>query len=47
METYYTKKEYNDMKKFYEKKIQSLEKQNEKLVKKVNALTEAYDLITK
>ena len=47
METYYTKKEYNDMKKSLERKIQLLEKQNEKLVKKINALTEAYDLITK
>lgn len=47
METYYTKKEYNEMKQSYEKRIKLLEKQNEKLVKKVNVLTEAYDLITK
>jgi hypothetical protein len=35
METYYSKKEYNDMKKFYERKIKSLEKQVEKLTEKV------------
>ena len=31
METYYTKKEYNDMKRSLEKKISLLEKQVEKL----------------
>ena len=35
METYYSKKEYNDMKKFYERKIKSLEKQVEKLTEKL------------
>lgn len=35
METYYSKKEYNDMKRSYERKIKSLEKQVEKLTEKV------------
>ena len=35
METYYTKKEYNEMKKSLEKKIALLEKQNQKLTIKV------------
>ena len=47
METYYSKKEYNDMKKTLEKRIQLLEKQNAKLVEKNHKLTEAYELITK
>ena len=33
METYYSKKEYNDMKRSLEKKIDSLKKQNEYLKK--------------
>ena len=47
METYYSKKEYNDMKKTLEKRIQLLEKQIVKLVEKNRKLTEAYELITK
>lgn len=35
METYYTKKEYNDMKRSLEKKIELLEKQNKRLVDKL------------
>jgi hypothetical protein len=34
METYYSKKEYNDMKKSYEKRIKLLEKQIERLTNK-------------
>jgi hypothetical protein len=34
METYYSKKEYNDMKKSYEKRIKLLEKQIERLSNK-------------
>ena len=49
METYYSKKEYNDMKRSLEKKIQMLEKQNEKLKKSNKELEEIkkeYLLIT-
>lgn len=35
METYYTKKEFNDMKKSLEKRIQILEKQNKELKDKL------------
>ena len=35
METYYTKKEYNDMKRSLEKKIQLLERQNKSLKDKL------------
>lgn len=38
METYYTKKEYNDMKRSYEKKIQLLERQNKSLTDKITKL---------
>ena len=38
METYYTKKEYNDMKRSYEKKIQLLERQNKSLADKITKL---------
>ena len=36
METYYSKKEYNDMKKAYEKRIASLERQVKSLSDKLN-----------
>lgn len=35
METYYTKKEFNDMKQALEKKIKMLEKQNKALLNKL------------
>lgn len=35
METYYTKKEYNEMKNLLKKKIKSLEKQNKCLLDKL------------
>jgi hypothetical protein len=38
MEVYYTKKEYNDMKRSLEKKIQLLEKRNAALTSKVKQL---------
>jgi chaperonin cofactor prefoldin len=38
METYYTKKEYNDMKRSLEKKIQMLERQNKSLTDKLKKL---------
>jgi chaperonin cofactor prefoldin len=38
MEVYYTKKEYNDMKRSLEKKIQLLKKQNETLSAKIKEL---------
>ena len=38
MEVYYTKKEYNDMKRSLEKKIQLLEKRNAVLTSKVKQL---------
>lgn len=47
METYYTKKEYNEMKKSLEKKIALLEKQNQKLTIKVKEQKEFIDLMTK
>lgn len=34
METYYSKKEFNEMKKSYEKRIKLLEKQIERLINK-------------
>jgi prefoldin subunit 5 len=46
METYYSKKEYNDMKKLLEKKIQMLEKQNKKLMDKIQKQNEFIALIT-
>lgn len=38
METYYTKKEYNDMKRSLEKKVQMLERQNKSLTDKLKKL---------
>ena len=38
METYYTKKEYNDMKRSLEKKIQMLERQNKSLTDNLKKL---------
>ena len=46
METYYSKKEYNDMKKLLEKKIQMLEKQNKKLMDKIQKQNEFIALVT-
>ena len=46
METYYSKKEYNDMKKLLEKKIQMLEKQNKKLMDQIQKQNEFIALIT-
>ena len=46
MEVYYSKKEYKDMKKLLEKKIQMLEKQNKKLVDKIQKQNEFIALIT-
>lgn len=46
METYYSKKEYNEMKKSLEKKISILEKQNQKLSKKVKEQEEFIALVT-
>ena len=46
METYYSKKEYVDMKKLLEKKIQMLEKQNKKLMDKIQKQNEFIALIT-
>ena len=49
METYYSKKEYNDMKRSLEKKIQMLEKQNERLKKsnkELETIKKEYLLIT-
>lgn len=49
METYYSKKEYNDMKRSLEKKIQMLERQNERLKKsnkELEAIKKDYLLIT-
>lgn len=49
METYYTKKEYNEMKRSLEKKINLLERQNERLKKTNQELVEIkkqYLLIT-
>ena len=38
MDTYYTQKEYNDMKRTYEKKVRMLERQNQNLKDKVEKL---------
>jgi chaperonin cofactor prefoldin len=38
METYYTKKEYNDMKRSFEKRIKALERQNQILSEKCKKL---------
>ena len=46
MEVYYSKKEYKDMKKILEKKIQMLEKQNKKLMDKIQKQNEFIALIT-
>ena len=49
METYYSKKEYNDMKRSLEKKIQMLEKQNERLKKsnkELETIKKEYLLLT-
>ena len=49
METYYSKKEYNDMKRSLEKKIQMLEKQNERLKKsnkELEVIKKEYLLLT-
>ncbi len=46
MEVYYSKKEYKDMKKLLEKKIQMLEKQNKKLMDKIQKQNEFIALIT-
>lgn len=47
METYYTKKEYNEMKQSYEKRIKLLEKQIKQLLTKINKQEEFINLITK
>ena len=47
METYYSKKEFNDMKKTLEKKILLLEKRNQKLMEKVKEQQKFIDLMTK
>ena len=46
MEVYYSKKEYKDMKKLLEKKIKMLEKQNKKLMDKIQKQNEFIALIT-
>jgi len=38
METYYTQKEYNDMKRTFEKKVRLLERQNQSLKDKIEKL---------
>lgn len=38
MDTYYSKKEYNDMKRSLEKKIELLERQNKRLSDKIKKL---------
>ena len=43
METYYSKKEYNDMKRVLEKKIQVLERQNKQLSDKLQKLKNVTD----
>lgn len=43
METYYSKKEYNDMKRSLEKKIQLLERQNKSLTDKIKKLKNVAD----
>lgn len=47
METYYSKKEFNDMKKTLEKKVLLLEKRNQKLMEKVKEQQKFIDLMTK
>ena len=47
METYYSKKEFNDMKKTLEKKILLLEKRNQKLMEKIKEQQKFIDLMTK
>lgn len=47
METYYSKKEFNDMKKTLEKKILLLEKRNQKLMDKIKEQQTFIDLMTK
>lgn len=47
METYYSKKEFNDMKKTLEKKILLLEKRNQKLMEKIKEQQTFIDLMTK
>ena len=43
METYYSKKEYNDMKRVFEKRIQVLERQNKQLSDKLQKLKNVTD----
>ena len=43
METYYLKKEYNDMKRTLEKRIQVLERQNKQLSDKLQKLKNVTD----
>jgi chaperonin cofactor prefoldin len=43
METYYSKKEYNDMKRVLEKRIQVLERQNKQLSDKLQKLKNVTD----
>lgn len=43
METYYLKKEYNDMKRILEKRIQVLERQNKQLSDKLQKLKNVTD----
>ena len=43
METYYSKKEYNDMKRTLEKRIQVLERQNKQLFDKLQKLKNVTD----
>ena len=47
METYYSKKEFNDMKKALEKKILLLEKRNQRLMEKIKEQQTFIDLMTK
>ena len=47
METYYSKKEFNDMKKTLKKKILLLEKRNQKLMEKIKEQQTFIDLMTK
>ena len=42
---YYTKKEYDEMVRKYEKRIKSLETQNAKLEKKLKEAKENYDIL--
>ena len=45
METYYTKKEYDNMVKKYEKRIKTLESQINKLEVKVKSLKKDYEVL--